>query len=172
MGQKGRLMGNGSTDTTYSRFQLTSLVALRMLIGWHLLYEGIAKILNPYWTSAGYLQASQGPFADWFVGLATNPARLGLVDALNKWGLILIGAALLLGSMTRLAAFFGTLLLLLYYLANPPLLGLESAIPAEGSYLFVNKVLIEMIAMLVLLFFPTSHLIGLDRLKLREHSNE
>ena len=43
-------------------------------------------------------------------------ARLGLVDALNKWGLILIGAALLLGSMTRLAAFFGTLLLLLYYL--------------------------------------------------------
>ena len=48
-------MGNGSTDTTYSRFQLTSLVALRMLIGWHLLYEGIAKILNPYWTSAGYL---------------------------------------------------------------------------------------------------------------------
>ena len=156
MGQKGRLMGNGSTDTTYSRFQLTSLVALRMLIGWHLLYEGIAKILNPYWTSAGYLQASQGPFADWFVGLATNPARLGLVDALNKWGLILIG----------------TLLLLLYYLANPPLLGLESAIPAEGSYLFVNKVLIEMIAMLVLLFFPTSHLIGLDRLKLREHSNE
>jgi thiosulfate dehydrogenase [quinone] large subunit len=57
-------------------------------------------------------------------------------------------------------------------LANPPLLGLESAIPAEGSYLFVNKVLIEMIAMLVLLFFPTSHLIGLDRLKLREHSNE
>ena len=89
-------MGNGSTDTTYSRFQLTSLVALRMLIGWHLLYEGSAKILNPYWTSAGYLQASQGPFADWFVGLATNPARLGLVDALNKWGLILIGAALLL----------------------------------------------------------------------------
>ena len=68
-------MSNGSSDITYGRFQLTSLVVLRMLVAWHFLYEGIAKILNPYWTSAGYLQASQGPFADWFIGLATNPAR-------------------------------------------------------------------------------------------------
>ena len=165
-------MTNGSSDITYGRFQLTSLVVLRMLVAWHFLYEGIAKILNPYWTSAGYLQASQGPFADWFIGLATNPARLGLIDILNKWGLVLIGFALLLGCMTRLAAFFGAFLLLLYYLANPPLLGLESVVPAEGSYLFVNKVLIEMVVMLVLLAFPTSHLIGLDRLKIWERSND
>ncbi|MCH7824590.1 MAG: DoxX family membrane protein [Acidobacteria bacterium] len=165
-------MGDATSDITYSRFQLTSLVALRMLIGWHLLYEGVAKILNPYWTSAGYLQASQGPFADWFVGLATDPARLGVVDALNKWGLVLIGAALLLGFMARLAALLGAVLLLLFYLANPPLLGLESAVPTEGSYLFVNKVLIEMVAMLVLLAFPTSHLIGLDRLKIWERNHE
>ena len=94
------------------------------------------------------------------------------MDALNKWGLVLIGAALLLGFMSRLAAFFGAVLLLLFYLANPPLLGLESAVPTEGSYLFVNKVLIEMVAMLVLLAFPTSHLIGLDRLKIWERSHE
>ena len=165
-------MGDATSDITYSRLQLTSLVALRMLVGWHLLYEGIAKILNPYWTSAGYLQAAQGPFADWFVGLATNPGRLGMVDVLNKWGLVLIGAALLIGFATRLASLCGALLLCLYYLANPPLLGLESAVPAEGSYLFVNKVLIEMVAMLVLLAFPTSHLVGLDRLKIWERSNE
>ena len=36
----------------YSDFQVTTLVALRMLIGWHFCYEGIAKLLNPYWTSA------------------------------------------------------------------------------------------------------------------------
>jgi thiosulfate dehydrogenase [quinone] large subunit len=156
----------------YSNFQLASLVALRMLIGWHFLYEGIAKFINPYWTSAGYLQASQGPFSAWFVGLAADPGRLGMVDALNKWGLVLIGVALIVGFGTRLASFLGAVLLLLYYLANPPLLGLESTIPTEGSYLFVNKVLIEMAALLVLLAFPTSYLIGLDRLRIWERSHE
>ncbi len=166
-------MGNATNDNTpYSSFQLTALVALRMLIGWHLLYEGIAKILNPYWTSAGYLQASQGPFSDWFLGLAANPGTLGMVDALNKWGLVLIGAALLVGFGARLAALLGAVLLLLYYLANPPLLGLETSVPTEGSYLYVNKVLIEMVALLVLAAFPTSHLVGLDRLKIWERSHE
>ena len=134
--------------------------------------RGHCQDLEPLLDFGGYLQASQGPFADWFVSLATDPTRLGFVDALNKWGLVLIGAALLLGFMSRLAAFFGAVLLLLFYLANPPLLGLESAVPTEGSYLFVNKVLIEMVAMLVLLAFRTSHLIGLDRLKIWEHSHE
>lgn len=159
-------------DNPYSKFQLTSLVALRMLIGWHFLYEGIAKFTNPYWTSAGYLQASQGPFSDWFVSLAADPGRLGMVDALNRWGLVLIGAALVVGFGARLAAFLGAVMLLLYYLANPPLLGLESAIPTEGSYLFVNKVLIEMVALLVLVAFRTSHLVGLDRLRIWERSHE
>jgi len=166
-------MSHDTAETNpYSSFQLTALVALRMLIGWHFLYEGIAKFLNPYWTSAGYLQASQGPFAGWFLGLAADPGRLGMVDALNKWGLVIIGAALIIGFGARLAAFFGAVLLFLYYIANPPLLGLENAIPSEGSYLFVNKVLIEMAALLVLLAFPTSHLIGLDRLKIWERTNE
>jgi len=166
-------MSHDTAETNpYSSFQLTALVALRMLIGWHFLYEGIAKFLNPYWTSAGYLQASQCPFAGWFLGLAADPGRLGMVDALNKWGLVIIGAALIIGFGARLAAFFGAVLLFLYYIANPPLLGLENAIPSEGSYLFVNKVLIEMAALLVLLAFPTSHLIGLDRLKIWERTNE
>ena len=165
-------MSQVAEDNPYTGFQLFSLVALRMLIGWHFLYEGIAKLLNPYWTSAGYLQASQGPFADWFVGLAADPGRLALVDALNKWGLVLIGAALLVGAGTRIAALCGAALLLLYYLANPPLLGLENSIPTEGSYLFVNKVLIELTALLVIFAFRTSHLVGLDRLKLWERSHE
>jgi len=117
-------MGNTTADDNpYSSFQLTTLVALRMLIGWHFLYEGIAKLLNPYWTSAGYLQASQGPFADWFVGLAANPATLGVVDVLNKWGLVIIGAALVVGAGARLASLLGAVLLFLYFIANPPLLG-------------------------------------------------
>lgn len=165
-------MGSSTVEHPYSTFQLTTLVALRMLIGWHFLYEGIAKILNPYWTAAGYLQASRGPFADAFVALAADPTTLGRIDFLNKWGLVLIGLALIIGSFARVAAFFGALMLFLYFLANPPLLGSASAIPAEGSYLFVDKVLIEMVAMLVILAFPTSHIVGFDRLKLWDRSKE
>ena len=148
----------------FGTFQLMSLVSLRMLIGWHFLYEGLAKITNPYWTSAGYLQESQGWFSEWFVSLAANPGTLTAVDYLNQWGLLLIGLALLVGIYARTAAWFGVILLALYYLAAPPFPGLEYAIPAEGSYLIVNKLLIELAALLVVLGFPTAHRVGLDRL--------
>ena len=48
------------------RFQTAAIVALRMLIGWHFLYEGLAKLTNPYWTAAGYLAESKGPLGGIF----------------------------------------------------------------------------------------------------------
>ena len=78
----------------YGTFQLIALVSMRMLIGWHFLYEGIAKLSNPYWTSAGYLQESKGWFSETFTDLANNVDLLALVDNLNQWGLILLSLAL------------------------------------------------------------------------------
>ncbi|HSG48148.1 MAG TPA: DoxX family membrane protein [Longimicrobiales bacterium] len=144
-------------------FQVTALVILRMLIGWHFMYEGLAKITNPYWTSAGYLQAAQGWFSEAFIAVSANPGLLTAVDHLNAWGLLLIGLALLVGVFERVAAWAGILLLALYYLATPPFPGLEYAIPAEGSYLIVNKQLIELAALLVILGFPTAGRVGLKR---------
>lgn len=152
----------------YGGFQLTALVTLRMLIGWHFLYEGLAKITNPYWTSAGYLQESKWWFSDLFISLAANPGALTAADYLNQWGLLLIGLALLLGIFVRPAAIAGAIMLFLYYIAAPPLPGLTYAIPAEGSYLIVNKILVELGAMLVVIGFPTAHQVGLDRLIYRK----
>jgi thiosulfate dehydrogenase [quinone] large subunit len=148
----------------YGKFQLTTLVALRMLVGWHFLYEGVAKLTNPLWTSAGYLSGSQGWFSEHFQNLAANPGALAFVDLLNQWGLAAIGLALLLGCVVRVASVAGIVLLGLYYLAAPPFPGLEYALPTEGSYLFVNKILVEIGALFVILGLPTSHRIGLDRL--------
>jgi thiosulfate dehydrogenase [quinone] large subunit len=156
----------------YGTFQLFALVTMRMLIGWHFLYEGVAKLTNPYWTSAGYLQESQGWFSEQFANLANNESLLALADNLNQWGLLLIGLALLLGVFTRTAAFAGVVALALYYLAAPPFPGLEYAMPAEGSYLIVNKILVELAALLVILGFPTAHRIGLDRLLFRKRYAE
>ena len=64
----------------WTRFQSTALVALRILIGWHFLYEGLAKLTNPYWTSAGYLAESQWWFKGLFLNIAANPTLLTLVD--------------------------------------------------------------------------------------------
>jgi len=156
----------------YGMFQLTALVSLRMLIGWHFLYEGVAKISNPYWTSAGYLQESQGWFSERFMALANNPQALAIVDNLNQWGLLLIGLALLVGVFSRTAALAGVVALALYYLAAPPFPGMEYGIPTEGAYLIVNKILIELAALLVIMGFPTAHRIGLDRLLFRKRYAE
>lgn len=156
----------------YGTFQLAALVSLRMLIGWHFLYEGLAKITNPYWTSAGYLQESQGWFSGFFEGIANSPGALAWADNVNQWGLLLIGLALLVGFFSRTAAFAGVILLALYYLAAPPFPTLEYAMPAEGSYLIVNKVLVELAALLVVMAFPTAHRIGLDRLLVRKRSSQ
>lgn len=150
-----------------TRFQASALVALRLLIGWHLCYEGLAKLLNPYWTSAGYLGGAQWLFKDRFIALAADPAALRVVDALNAWGLTLIGLALMVGLLTRTVTVAGMVLLALYYIVAPPFIGHTSAMPAEGSYLIVNKVLIEIAALSVLLAFPTGRTYGLDRLFVR-----
>jgi len=154
--------GAARAEPRYGAFQLTSLVALRLLVGWHFLYEGVAKITNPYWTSAGYLQDSEGWFSGWFVDLSSDPGVLTVVDYLNQWGLLLVGLALVLGVLVRTASWAGFVLLVLYYLAAPPFPGLEYATPTEGSYLIVNKILVEAAAFLVILAFPTAHLFGLD----------
>ncbi|UCC25878.1 MAG: DoxX family membrane protein [Gemmatimonadales bacterium] len=148
----------------YGGFQLTALVVLRMLVGWHFLYEGVTKITNPQWTSVSYLQDSQGWFSETFRDLALNPGAVSVVDVLNEWGLTLIGLALLVGILTRTATVAGIVLLALYYLAAPPFPGLEYSLPTEGSYIIVNKVLVELAALVVLLALPTGHRVGLDRL--------
>ncbi len=148
----------------HDTFQTSVLVTMRILIGWHFFYEGLAKLLNPYWSSAGYLNDAQWWFKGTFVSLVANPTALAIVDFLNAWGLTFIGLGLMVGALTRTATVAGMIVLLLYYIAAPPFVGLQYSMPAEGSYLIVNKVLIELSALLVLLAFPTGKLFGLDRL--------
>jgi uncharacterized membrane protein YphA (DoxX/SURF4 family) len=136
---------------------------LRTLVGWHFLYEGLAKFLDPQWTSAGYLAQSRWLLADLFRWMASEPSVLRVVDLLNIAGLIAVGAGLMLGVGVRPACLVGAFLLLLYYVANPPLEGLEFGSP-EGKYLLVNKNLIELAALAVLGLMPSGLLPGLGRL--------
>lgn len=149
-------------QTSYSRMQTFWLVILRLLIGWHFLYEGIVKILNPGWSAYPYLMDSQGFFANFFYSIAENPHLLAIANYANIYGLILIGLGLILGCFCRVASVGGVIFLAMYYLSHPPFIGAQYMMPTEGSYLWVDKNLIEIGALIVLIYFPTSRIIGLD----------
>lgn len=151
-------------NSDYTLTQLALLVALRVAIGWHLMYEGIVKLMQSEWSSYAYLMDSKGWFSEFFQNMAANPALLSVIDFLNMWGLTLIGFAMIVGIFTRVAKAGALLLLLFYYVAHPPLMMTDYIFPGEGSYLWVNKNLIELLAVAVLFAFPTGKIIGIDRL--------
>ena len=152
----------------YTGFQLGALVTLRLLIGWHFFYEGLAKLVNPYWTSAEYIDQASWLFSGMFKNIAASPGAVTFVDALNVWGLMAIGLGLIVGLLTRTATVAGVAVLVLYYIVAPPFVGLSYAMPTEGSYLVVNKVLIEAAALLVLFAFPTGRQVGIDAVVFRK----
>lgn len=148
-------------STNLTKLQGYALVLLRILIGWHFLYEGVIKAYNPSWTSRGYLLSASilKPFFNWLAG----DSLISIIDNLNIIGLIAVGMSLLMGIKIRWGCIGGILLLMLYYFAHPPFPNLPQG-PSEGSYWIVNKNLIEMAALFVIYQFPLTSLFGLGNL--------
>jgi uncharacterized membrane protein YphA (DoxX/SURF4 family) len=138
---------------------------LRISVGWHFLYEGLVKLADPNWTAAGYLENANWWLAGIFQYMANHPDILQVVNVMNIWALILIGVALMLGVGIRIASIGGIFLLALYYLANPSLIGVKySSVSSEGSYLIVNKNVIEALVFIVMVMFPVKKQIALQNL--------
>ena len=151
--------------------QQVLLVVLRTLIGWHFLYEGYVKLLRPAWgpdglpleawSAAGYLRGATGPFAAAFHALG-SAGWVGTLDIAVAMSLAAIGLALVLGLFTQLACVGAMALLALFYVSAMPITGLPEP-RMEGSYLVVNKNLIELAAVAVVFVFRTGRIAGLDR---------
>ena len=151
-------------DMKLSRSALIAITVLRVVVGWHFLYEGIAKLTSSSWSAAGYMRASRGPFAALFRWIANNPQLLDNANLITMYALTVIGVLLILGLFTRLAAIGGIALILLIYLCNPPFVGYFYTIPTEGTYLIVNKNLVELCALAVILLTRSGLFAGLDRI--------
>ena len=158
-------------------FQRVALILVRTVIGWHFLYEGLYKLLLPGWTrdgarvaawsAKGYLKVSTGPFAPMLHRLADSGAA-PWIDLLLPVGLLLIGLSLMLGLFTQLGCWGAIGLLTMFYLSMPPTSGIPQP-GAEGSYLLVNKNLIELLTVVALLAFRTGRIAGLDQLLFRSY---
>jgi thiosulfate dehydrogenase [quinone] large subunit len=166
-----------SHDISVSRRQQIALVVLRTLVGWHFLYEGYVKLLNPAWgrdghplaawSSAGYLKAATGPLADLFHSLG-SAAWVGRLDIAVAVLLIAVGLSLMLGLFTQLGCIGAMGLLALFYVSAIPL-GVPEA-RTEGSYLIVNKNLIELASVFVIFTFRTGQVVGLDAWSVRSRA--
>lgn len=151
-------------DGKLSRWPMIAITLLRVIVGWHFLYEGIAKLTSPTWSAAGYMKASRGPFSEFFKWVASQPHLLENANLITMWGLTIVGVLLILGLFTRLASLAGIGFILLFYLCNPPFIGYFYSIPTEGSYLIVNKNLVELCALAVILVTGSGRFAGLDRI--------
>jgi uncharacterized membrane protein YphA (DoxX/SURF4 family) len=78
-----------------------------------------------------------------------------------KWGLTAIGLCLLLGLFTPVAALAAAAQLAMFYFASPPWPGLPAALMG-GHYLYVDRNLIELVAVLVVAAVPAGQWAGLD----------
>ena len=100
------------SNTGFSKWQTFALTFLRVLIGWHFLYEGLVKLYTPGWSAKGYLLGAYGPLAFAFKWMAQSKSILSVIDILNEWGLVLIGLSLFIGLFSKISSIFGITLLL------------------------------------------------------------
>ena len=128
-----------------THIQKVSLFVLRVSLGWIFFWSGITKVLNPAWSAAGYLNSAK-TFPDLYHWFA-RPSLLPVTNIVNEWGMLILGASLIMGLFIRFSAPFGVLLMALYYLPV-----LQFPYPNVNSFL-VDEHIIYICALLVLMSF-------------------
>lgn len=89
------------------------------------------------------------------------PKKVDQIDHQTMWALTIFGGLLILGLFTRLSALGAAGLILLFYLAMPPWPGVPEP-PGPEHSLFVNKNLVEVLALLAIAALPSGRWLGLD----------
>jgi len=93
-----------------------------------------------------------------------EPKKIVELDKLAMWTITIVGACLMFGFLTPLACIIGAGFLLMTYLTHPPFPWYTLPPGTEGNPLFINKNIIEMLALLVIAVHPTGRWLGLDAL--------
>ena len=94
-----------------------------------------------------------------------KPVSMGKrMDQVTMWFIAGVGACLMAGLFTRLSCVLAAGFLVMTYLTHPAVPWYPQPPNTEGNPLFVNKNVIEALALLALATFPTGRWLGLDAL--------
>ncbi|HEX8931802.1 MAG TPA: DoxX family membrane protein [Patescibacteria group bacterium] len=132
-----------------------TLFVLRIAIGWLMLYAGWEKISAAHFSAAGYLKGAQSltGLYSWFA----QPGNIGWVSFLVEWGLLLIGIALIIGAVVRLASVLAAVMMVLFYF---PIL----TFPHVGAnYFIVDDHVIFFVVFVLLAIAHAGRFWGLDK---------
>ena len=95
------------------------LVIMRLAVGWWLLHAGLDKLMagsfDASWFGGG---AAAGTSLGPVVTMFADGAGLAFTNFMIPVGQFLIGLGLVVGALTRLAAFFGAFLMMFFYFIN------------------------------------------------------
>ena len=124
-------------------------------MGFAFLQSGLDKVLSGGFSAGGYLTqavpASGSPAAGLFVAMGNTPWFVDFVNVAVPWGEVLIGLGLLVGALTRFAAFWGASMMLLFYLGN-----------WEVEHGYINGDFAYMLVFLAVAAFGAGRILGLD----------
>lgn len=135
----------GTPGTTGERI---GMLILRLILGGAMLEAGLEKLINGF-SAEEYLEHGTGPLAGWFSGLTGGTE---VINGIVIWGEILIGMALILGLLLRLASLGGAVMMVLYYLPYLP--------PSSG---WINNQMVYMFIFIALILSGIGYYFGLDR---------
>jgi len=127
---------------------------VRLVVGYWFLMAGwnkFAFVAGEPFTAAGYLANAQTPIAPLFQFVAGTPWLLELTNLMIPAGEFLIGLGIILGALTRLAAFFGGVLMTMFYLGN-----------ADWGHGFVNGDLMGLLLFVIVGAFAAGRIMGVD----------
>ncbi|KAB1197016.1 MULTISPECIES: DoxX family protein [Haloferax] len=148
------MLGN-RIDFDYSQ-GVTGYVLLltRIITGYWFLHAGWGKLTaaEPF-NAAGYLVNATGgsPIHGFLVWVGQTPWMLEITNFMIPAGEFLIGLGILVGALTRLAAFFGGFLMVFFYLGN-----------ADWGHGFVNADLFGFMMFVIVGTLAAGRIYGLD----------
>jgi thiosulfate dehydrogenase [quinone] large subunit len=130
------------------------VLALRLMMGIAFTYAGVAKIIEPF-DARGYLlyatPENGSPLADLFVTMGSSDIFVAFVNLAVPWGELLIGLGLIVGFMTRMAAFWGAFMMLMFYFGN-----------WDVAHGIINGDFAYMLVFLAVAAFGAGRILGLD----------
>lgn len=130
------------------------LLAVRLITGYWFLHAGWTKftfVAGEPFDASGYLANADSPIAWLFGYVAETPWLLEFTNFMIPLGEFLIGLGVLLGALTRLAAFFGGFLMVLFYLGN-----------ADWAHGYVNGDLMGLLLFAIVAVFAAGRVVGVD----------